>query len=524
MDRAYIVVLYLRISVEDMDARNGMRDESNSIGNQRDLLRGFLQGMPEMEGSTVIELCDDGYSGTNFERPAVKELLEKARKKAIDCIMVKDFSRFGRDYLAVSDYVDQIFPFLGIRFISVNDGYDSAEYNGMTSSVDIAFKNVVYAYYSKDNSEKIRNGLRAKAQRGNYIGSFAPFGYQKDKKNKYHLVAEEKSAETVRRIFQMAAAGMGTVKIAYLLNTEHVPTPSMIKKEQGLIHKWWEGLGDEKLWHHRMIHIILRDERYLGKVTYGKWHRPEVGNPRTKMTAKDNWTVVPDCHEPLVTLEEFKAAQDMLIEHGERERKKEKHIFAGKIRCGICGYALCLDTRGSGKYRCITKYRTDKFHCKENHIMESDLKEVVWQAVRQFCRVLIDKQSNISKTPQLDKVSVLQKQIAAHQASLQSMDEQKADLYERMLDGEFDRQRYICKRESLTSRQDVVRQEEMALEERLLQMRKVEDNGLPEIETLQTYMQEEQLTREMVEAFVRCIYAYDRAQVHIEWLFDVRES
>jgi len=340
MDMGYIIVLYLRISVEDMDVKNGKKDESNSIESQRRLLNDFVQGMPEMKGSTVIVLCDDGYSGTNFERPAVKELLEKARKKTIDCIVVKDFSRFGRDYLMVSDYVDQIFPFLGIRFISVNDGYDSSEYNGMTSSVDIAFKNVVYAYYSKDLSEKVRSGLRAKAHRGSYVSSFAPFGYQKDKKNKNHLVIEDMSAAIVRRIFQMAVAGIGTVKIAYLLNAEQVPTPSIIKKGQGLSHKWWGGLGDDKLWEYTAVYKILKDERYLGKIVYGKRYRSEVGNRKSKKAIKDNWIVVSDCHEPLVTKEEFCTVQDMLIQCGERAEKDENHIFAGKIRCGVCGYAL----------------------------------------------------------------------------------------------------------------------------------------------------------------------------------------
>jgi len=412
---------------------------------------------------------------------------------------------------------------MGIRFISINDGYDSSEYNGMTSSVDIAFKNVVYAYYSKDLSEKVRSGLRAKAHRGSYVSSFAPFGYQKDKKNKNHLVIEDMSAAIVRRIFQMAVAGIGTVKIAYLLNAEQVPTPSIIKKGQGLSHKWWGGLGDDKLWEYTAVYKILKDERYLGKIVYGKRYRSEVGNRKSKKAIKDNWIVVSDCHEPLVTKEEFCTVQDMLIQCGERAEKDENHIFAGKIRCGVCGYALKRRTQMLRKYSCLTKYRTDKFDCKDNYIMEADLTEVVWQALRQLCRVLLDKQNNMSNASQLDKVSGLQKQIAEYQASLQRMDEQKVDLYERMLDGEFDRERYICKRENLTVRQEDLRKEIVLLEERLLLIRKVEDNNIPEEEELQEYLQEEYLTRMMVEVFVKCIYVYDRERVHIEWNFDVRE-
>ena len=316
---------------------------------------------------------------------------------------------------------------------------------------------------------------------------------------------------------------MGTVKIAYLLNAEQVPTPSMIKKEQGLSHKGWEGLGDDKLWYQKTVYIILRDERYLGKIVYGKYYYPEVGNRKTKKVIKDNWIVVSDCHEPLVTKEEFCTVQDMLIEREERTEKDKKHIFSRKIRCGVCGYALKCGTQMLRKYSCLTKYRTDKFDCKDNYITEADLTEVVWQALRQLCRMLLDKQNNMSKTSQLDKVSELQKQIAEYQASLQRMDEQKADLYERMLDGEFDRERYICKRENLTARQEDLRQEMVLLEERLLLIRKVEDNDLPEEEELQEYLQEEYLTREMVEAFVKCIYVYDDKSIHIEWAFEIGE-
>ena len=181
MDR---VALYLRVSMEDQDVSQGARDESNSIGSQRALLRDFVDRRPEFRGCHLTEFCDDGYSGTNFERPAVKALLEQAGKKQIDCMIVKDFSRFGRDYLTVSDYIDQIFPFMGIRFISVNDHYDSATCKGMTSGLDMAFRNVLYGYYSQDLSLKIKSAKRTKAENGEFLSSFAPLGYQKLPKTK----------------------------------------------------------------------------------------------------------------------------------------------------------------------------------------------------------------------------------------------------------------------------------------------------------------------------------------------------
>ncbi len=242
MDKSYVIVLYIRLSVEDEDSRDGVKDESNSVTNQRDLLRRYVESCPEFRGSEIMELCDDGFSGTNMQRPDMQRLLQKAKAKEFDCIIVKDFSRFGRDYITVSDYVDQIFPFLDIRFISVNDGYDSAKMKGKTSGVDIAFRNVIYGYYSKDLSLKVKSGKRTKALKGDYLSPFAPIGYRKDKRNKNQLVVDEDSAGIVRRIFRLAGMGMSTLEITRLFNSEKVPTPSAIKNRQGHYHKWWIGV------------------------------------------------------------------------------------------------------------------------------------------------------------------------------------------------------------------------------------------------------------------------------------------
>lgn len=184
MDKRYCVAMYLRISVEDEDNQKKGKDESNSIGNQRDLLYRHIESCPELSGGKVIELCDDGFSGTNFQRPAVTRLLDMARAKELDCVILKDFSRFGRDYIEVSNYIDQIFPFLGIRIISVNDGYDSVAMSGKTSGVDIAFRNIIYDYYSKDLSAKVKSGKLTKAKKGDYLSPYAPFGYRKSESNK----------------------------------------------------------------------------------------------------------------------------------------------------------------------------------------------------------------------------------------------------------------------------------------------------------------------------------------------------
>ena len=181
--------MYLRISSEDEDLRTGEKNESESISNQRSLLREYVSGHAELAGSEILEFCDDGWSGTNFERPAVKELLEQVKRGQINCILVKDLSRFGRDYLTVGDYISRVFPFLGVRFISVNDGFDSSNPLDI-DSLDTSFRTLIYDLYSRDLSRRVKSAKKARAERGAFLSPYAPYGYVKDPEDKNHLLVD----------------------------------------------------------------------------------------------------------------------------------------------------------------------------------------------------------------------------------------------------------------------------------------------------------------------------------------------
>lgn len=520
MDKAYIVALYIRISVEDENSREGIRDESNSVTNQRDLLRSYVEHCPEFENCEVLELCDDGFSGTNMERPGVEELLRKARKKEIDCIIVKDFSRFGRDYIMVSDYVDQIFPFLGIRFISVNDNYDSARMRGETSGVDIAFRNVIYSYYSKDLSMKVKSGMRTKALKGDYLSPFAPIGYRKDEKNKNQLVVDESSAGIVRRIFEMAGMGMSVLEIVRLFNAENVPTPKTIKNRQGCHHKWWRRVEGVDLWNEHEVINILRDERYLGKNVYGKRYRPQAGSQRTLKNSRQDWAVVENRHEPLVTIEEFQAAQDHIAEYTEKDIKRPGvHLFTNKLRCGHCGYALAKRRQSAPQFYCRTKYRAKGFGCMEGSIGESEIAEVVLAAIQTYIRVMLDENSLLIKPGNSDRLANLQKKVAAYQDAGTNIAERKAELYDDMVEGKISREQYKRERDKLSKEQEDIMRQAKTAETELVELRgklAAVKQGKPK---LMQYLQTDSLTRQMVVDFVECIYVYNDKSIRIEWRF-----
>ena len=210
--KKYLIAIYLRLSREDMKNEAASRkEESNSIAMQRLLLRKYIE--ENFTDYEIIEFCDDGYTGTNFDRPGIQEMLERIRNGEINCIIVKDFSRFARDYIELGAYLEQIFPFLGVRFISVNDGYDSASVQGGVADMDVNFKNLLYDLYSRDLSGKVRSSLAVRKEKGQYVSANSPFGYEKDPEDRHALLIAEDEAEVVRKIFSLTLEGRTSVEI-----------------------------------------------------------------------------------------------------------------------------------------------------------------------------------------------------------------------------------------------------------------------------------------------------------------------
>ncbi|MCL2053992.1 MAG: recombinase family protein [Oscillospiraceae bacterium] len=254
------IALYLRISQDDNNT-----DESCSIANQRNLLSSYVANDSVFSGCEILEFADDGWSGMNFERPKVQELLELAKRGKIQTIIVKDLSRWGRNYSEVNEHLDRIFPFLNIRFISVNDNYDSLDYKGQTAPLDVAFSSLMHDIYCRELSEKVKQSHLAKALKGEYICGTEFFGYARSKTEKNKLVVDETAAVTIKRIFDMACEGISAAKIAAALNEDNVDTALTLRGRNGK-----STLGfklDEKgrsYWAATQIARILSDERYTG--------------------------------------------------------------------------------------------------------------------------------------------------------------------------------------------------------------------------------------------------------------------
>ena len=352
----YQIAIYIRLSKED----DKYKEESNSIKMQRILLQRYVA--ENFSDYDLLEFCDDGYTGTNFERPGMQEMLELVRDSKINCVVVKDFSRFARDYIELGSYLEQIFPFMGVRFISVNDNYDSKNYQGSIADIDVNFKNLLYDLYSKDLSQKVRSSLAVRKEKGQYVSGNSPFGYEKAPEDRHALLIAEDEAEVVRRIFSLSVEGYTTVEIARLFNKTQVKTPIEFKIEKGKTSR--EPKGDRFMWSNSTICQILRNEIYIGNIVQKKYTKDFVGG-KNHLNPCGDWLVIYNHHEPIIEKHIFEQVQES---RGLKRNPQyhPTHPLVGKLVCGCCKKNLRYRRGLNPYFTCHNRYSNMLEHCIEN--------------------------------------------------------------------------------------------------------------------------------------------------------------
>ena len=506
--------MYLRISSEDEDLRTGEKNESESISNQRSLLRDYVCSHADLSGSEILEFCDDGWSGTNFERPAVKELLEQVRRGQVNCIVVKDLSRFGRDYLTVGDYISRVFPFLGVRFISVNDGFDSSNPLDI-DSLDTSFRTLIYDLYSRDLSRKVRSARKARAERGAFLSPYAPYGYIKDPEDKNHLLVDEEAASVIRRIFQRAADGLKTWEIAAELNGDGVISPKNYKIDAGCTRTPWRSIQEDNFWTANLVGKFLRDERYIGKVVFGKRVRDAVGSTHTVKISRNDWIVVSDMHEAIVSEALFEAAQACMREFRECASPTDSDKpLKRKVICGVCGHVMKRDGRKNASYSCGTRRLNTRFDCPDEKVPEADILDAVMDTIQVYAqyavsidRLLIARQAQ----RQLDRKQA-QRRLQTLQSRKAQLDERLQDLYERLVEGGISRESFAAQKKALTAQAEEISRTVLELERKISGS---DDNGNAVIELFKSYAGITALTREISIDLLHSVTIYPDGRMDI---------
>lgn len=406
----YRTGIYLRLSLED----NGKKD-SDSIENQRELLMEYVSSRPYLVLAEVY--MDNGYTGTNFVRPEFNRMLEDAQKGKINCIVVKDLSRLGRNYVEAGDYLEKVFPFLGVRFIAVNDNYDSATLSS-GDQLGASLKNIVNDMYAKDISRKVGTAMKAKRLKGDYIGNYAPYGYLKDPENPSRLIIDPEIAPIVVEIFELRATGAGIGTIARTLNEKDYPSPGRLRFERGIITNN-NKKGKDLPWNRHVLIDLLRNVAYIGNLAQGRSAQCLHKGIPFHWTDESEWDVVENTHEPIIGLELWNQVQEVdkrLSKAAKDSHGKYSHLpkrenpYGSLIRCADCGRVIKYirtyargGTRDYYNYKCPENIELGDTACPKKNIRADDLDQAVLETLRKQMEVFMDAQKVLQRLIALER-------------------------------------------------------------------------------------------------------------------------
>ena len=524
--RIWKTALYVRLSVED----NGK--DSDSVENQTALLEEYVANHPHLK--KVALFVDNGYTGTDFLRPEFNRMMEAVQAEIVDCIIVKDLSRLGRNYIETSQFIEKICPFYNLRFIAVNDNYDTATVTS-EGQLSASLQNIVNDYYAKDISRKVTSALQAKMERGDYIGNYAPHGYRKDPENKNHLLIDPETAPVIRQIFEMRAEGISYMGICKKLNDAGIPSPGQHKLNQGI-----ETNNNKKkrtvLWNKHKITEILKDIVYIGHLAQKKGSQCLYGGIPYHITSEDEWIVVKNTHEPLISEELFERVQQINSAALERQKAntgkydhlpKEKNIYGKKFTCADCGSIMKLHRFISTKkdkvyftFKCPTYAEHGSRACSDIKMRKADLDEAVFTFIKSQMDVFIDMENTLRRLLAMKKAKLKQNNTQQEIKSLRQKLAHKQSILSGM---------YVDLKEGLLSQEDYGHHREIitadikALELKLSEVESAKSETEEQLTgemkwkfMIQRFYDATEMTAEMADAFIETMKLHKDGSLEIK--------
>lgn len=527
MVKDYTIGIYIRLSMADEDTGNGSKAESDSIGNQRMLINRYLDNHPTISKYPRLEFADDGYTGTNFHRPQFAAMMEKVRHGEINLICVKDFSRFSRDYIETGNYLECTFPFMGVRFISINDGYDSDDYKGTTGGLEVVMRSIIYAAYSKDLSVKTTTAKIQMMKQGKYVGGYAPYGYVLHPEIRNKLKLDPEAAEVVRRVFDEALEGRNTSQIALGLNDDNIPTPGQYFKGKHPDKKKFSYMSDKISWTASMVYKIIINYVYTGATVGRRQKSSGVGSRKRIRLEQEDWIVVEGMHEAIVSKEEFELAQ-AVIRGGVKKPKRNPHYYPlkGLVCCGNCKRAL---TRRKNRnvsgyfYQCTHSTNDRDTECPVGErYSETWLENAAYNAIGQMLSLAEKKAVKNHEISKRRKSAI--SECADTIRNLQKQSEQlkavKLRLYEKYTSGSIAKAEYLKRKAEadakMAENEEAIRKGHERMQE-LDSEHPCSDERLDAV--LGEYQKNEGLTYELAHALIDAIYVHGQDSVEIVWKF-----
>lgn len=496
----YIIAIYIRLSLEDY------RYDSLSIENQRLILREKAMSLPQWENAEILEFVDNGYTGTNFERPAMQELLSLVQSGKIDCILVKDLSRFGRNSIETGYFIERVFPLYHTRFISVSDDYDSYNYKGDTGGIDIAFKYLINECYSKDMSIKTRSAKYAKMRRGEYQSVICPYGYQKSADGR--MEPDKEAAAVVRLMFQWAAGGASGAEITRKLYAQRVPTPAEYKAIHGRKH--YDTSRSNGIWSNTTVLRILEDERYTGTYIIGKREVREIGSTHVRLKDESQWHKIPGHHPAIVSAELFAQANSNIHRFNLSGKKTHDYLLRGKAYCGCCDHALNRKWVSNTWY-CRRGDVDISLDCHNVMIPNQELEQVIFDTLR--VQILPVIRMDLG-TERLNFQTVHE---AAHAENIREIQKQKRLLYEQFSQGEISldtyRQRKVGLDEALVKAKNV----HAAITAQTKQAKSDNEKQRQHTQIAQEIENASGLTKPLVDTLIKKVKVFPGNHIEIEY-------
>ncbi len=499
----YVIALYIRLSTEDSKVG------SFSIENQKNTLHQYVDAMEGIKNAEVLEFIDNGYSGTNFERPAVQELLDQIRKGKINCIVVKDFTRFGRNSIEVGYFMEMVFPLYGVRFISINDNFDSDTLHGDTGGINVAFKYLVSEFYSRDLSIKYKSAKYVKFRRGEYQSKLCPYGYRKGADGR--MEPNEETAPNVLMIFELARDGRSPNEIVKALFERNIPTPAEYKAAHGYNgHDISRCCG---IWSTSSVVHILDDERYTGTYIIGKREVTEVGGHRVRMKDKGQWVKIPDHHQAIISRELFDQVQAQRPRFKAPKKNANTYPLRDKVFCGCCHHAMPRSANKNHYFQCRHSKVDEVAPCHGLKIIEADLEMMLYEILSKQAQVIL----NVADLSNAGMLDVQLAEQAEYDKQINRCLDQKRALYERFILKQITMADYKSEKAAVDSELDRLREIHSNLKVQTSQMEMDEKAKSVRTELAREVVGAGGLTAGLADTLIDRVYVYPNNQVEIVW-------
>ena len=530
-NKHFLAAMYLRLSRDDSAAAGeaggggSAKSESDSIGNQRELLKAYIHKQQDIELYDIY--ADDGFSGSNFDRPEFKRMMCDIEAGRVNCVIVKDLSRFGRDYIEAGRYIQRVFPKLGVRFIALTDHYDSLNADAAESGIVLPVKNFINDSYCRDISVKVKSQFEVKRKNGECIAPFALYGYKKADNNKNRLVIDEYAAGIVKKIFEWKIDGMAVSAIAEKLNGLGVLSPKEYKKSAGSNYRGGFSGEGKAVWGSSAVKRILTDEMYLGHLVQGKTEKINYKLKKSVKKPKEAWVKVENTHEPVISGDSFLIVQNLLKSDSRVSPVTQKNsMFAGLLFCGDCGEQMIRrvnrykDTQ-KVYYICSTKNRGDG--CTRHSIEEEKLKELLNEPIVRYAECFMEEMKVFEKVPEPEAGAGLIARYDAEAARLK----QEQDKYYTLCSGLYEnlRRRIITKEEFERLYGKFARKAselEKAQKRQKAMIKEIFENGMVSagrLKEMQNSLKLKEIDRHTLCSMVKRIIVYENHRIEIVFYY-----